>query len=74
MLGMSGECLCGAYAHKGEMALIKMVCPSTHARLVALEETVKKKHGWGWEDQPPKVKKCKATGDMFMPFCVGCEK
>ncbi len=74
MLGMSGECLCGAYAHKGEMALIKMVCPVTHARLVALEETVKKRHGWGWEDQPPKVKKCKATGDMFMPFCVGCEK
>ena len=74
ILGMSGECLCGAYAHKGEMELIKIVCPSTYARLVDLEEKVKKRHGWGWEDQPPKVKKCKSTGDLFMPFCVGCEK
>ena len=74
MLGMSGECLCGAYAHKGEMDLIKIVCPSTHARLAALEETVKTKHGWGWEEQPPKAKKLKSNTARFMPFCVGCEK
>lgn len=73
-LGMSGECLCGAYAHKGELSLIKIVCPETHARIVALEEKVRQTHGWGWEDRPPKNRKTAEKAEKFMPFCVGCEK
>ena len=73
MLGMSGECLCGAFAHKGEKSLIKMVCPSTAARIEELEkECAKKGMFWGWEGKPP------AGGfnenQTFMPLCVGCEK
>lgn len=74
ILGMSGECLCGAFAHAGEMQLIKLVCPETYARLKKLEETVKPKHGWGWEEGPPRGGKKKTESKMFMPFCVGCEK
>lgn len=74
MLGMSGECLCGAYAHKGELALVKQVCPATYARLVTLEARVRAAgHAWGWEDAPPKDRH-KKTKRMFMPACVGCEK
>lgn len=73
MLGMSGECLCGAYAHKGEKAAIKLVCPKTHARIESLEKAVAERgFSWGWEDAPPK--KGKGKPDSFMPMCVGCEK
>lgn len=73
ILGMSGECLCGAYAHRGELELVKMVCRDTYDRITRLEETVKPLHGWGWEDQPPKGRRI-AVSTGFMPFCVGCEK
>ena len=74
LLGMSGECLCGAYAHQGELNLIKMVCPETYERIKILEEKVRKVgHDWGWEDKPSKKKKDKSK-EKFMPFCVGCEK
>ena len=73
LLGMSGECLCGAYAHSGELALVKMVCPATHDRIRALEARVRDAgHAWGWEEKPPK--KVAASTGKFMPFCVGCEK
>lgn len=77
MLGMSGECLCGAYAHPGELAQVKIVCPETHARIIKLQELVMQKHPWGWEDKPPTAKQRKAlnTPDaLAMPFCHGCEK
>lgn len=73
LLGMSGECLCGAFAHKGEKQLVKIVCPSTAARIDELEkQCLKKGMFWGWEGKPP------AGGhnsrQIFMPLCVGCEK
>jgi 3'-phosphoadenosine 5'-phosphosulfate sulfotransferase (PAPS reductase)/FAD synthetase len=76
MLGMSGECLCGAYAHKGEMALVRLVCPATADRLKRLEDEVKAcGHEWGWEDRPPTVaEQFIAKNQYAMPFCNGCEK
>lgn len=78
-LGMSGECLCGAYAHPGELALIKIVCPQTHAYIRELETEVRAAgHAWGWEDKPPRKLALKPISDerqtTFMPLCVGCEK
>ena len=74
ILGMSGECLCGAYAHPGELAKVKIVCPETYERIKALEARVREAgHGWGWEDAPPRDRH-KQTRQMFMPMCVGCEK
>lgn len=74
ILGMSGECLCGAFAHKGELSLIKLVCHETWERIVALERAVRAAgHEWGWEDAKPKVKKCN-NKERAMYFCVGCEK
>ncbi len=74
VLGMSGECLCGAFAHAGEKALIRIVCPATADRITRLEAEVKALgFNWGWEDRPPRKKK-EANGEKFMPLCVGCEK
>lgn len=73
MLGMSGECLCGAFAHKGEKALIRIVCPDTADRLDRLEVAVRAAgHDWGWEEAPPRP--LKAVSDRFQPMCVGCGK
>lgn len=75
MLGMSGECLCGAYAHKGEKSLVKLVCPETHARIEALELRASEAgFNWGWEGRPPIGGRNPAQLDAFRPLCVGCEK
>lgn len=76
-LGMSGECLCGAYAHPGEKALVRIVDPDTADYLDRLEEEVRAAgHNWGWEERPPsEPDRDTQTLDMFdMPFCVGCGK
>lgn len=76
LLGMSGECLCGAHAHSGEKALVRIVDPATADYLDALERDVRAAgHDWGWEDRPPKpAKESHSSPDLFMPFCRGCEK
>lgn len=74
-LGMSGECLCGAFASPGELAIVKRVCPMTGARIERLQEQVRQAgHPWGWEDHPPKKRDDQITEDMFMPMCRGCLK
>lgn len=73
LLGMSGECLCGAYAHPGELDMVKIACPETWARIKALEQKVfDAGHSWGWEQSPPR--KCAVKVGKFMPMCMGCEK
>jgi hypothetical protein len=72
-LGMSGECLCGAFAGKGELAAVRLVCPRTADRIQRLEKEVRLAgKNWGWEDKPPKERADKLTPDMFM--CRGCLK
>lgn len=75
MLGMSGECLCGAYAYRGEKALVRLVDPATAERLDRLEhEVCALGFTWGWEGRPPKGGRNKAQTAFNMPLCVGCEK
>ncbi len=72
LLGMSGECLCGAYADEGELALVSVACPKTGARIKALQDRVRAAgHDWGWEEMPPRKS---AQKDAFNPLCVGCGK
>lgn len=75
MLGMSGECLCGAFSHKGEKSLIRCVDPATADRIEALEhEVFDCGFNWGWEGTPPKGGLDSRQTDAFRPLCVGCEK
>lgn len=54
-LHMSGECLCGAFAHKGELSEIEMWYPETAKRIKDIQKKViEAGFPWGWEDQPPK--------------------
>lgn len=70
----SGECLCGAFAKKGELAELEMWYPEDAKRIRDLEERVRLAgFDWGWEDQPPKKPACKkgtAVEDQFL--CTKC--
>ena len=55
LLHMSGECLCGAFAHKGELKEIELWYPKTAEYIKSIEEKVRAAgFPWGWEEQPPK--------------------
>jgi 3'-phosphoadenosine 5'-phosphosulfate sulfotransferase (PAPS reductase)/FAD synthetase len=77
VLHMSGECLCGAYAHKGELAEIKLWFPETGSYIESLERKVRAAgHNWGWEEPPPLVRIDKhpdQRGLFDMPLCTNCE-
>lgn len=88
--GMSGECLCGAYAHPGEKLRIRAACPKTADYLDDLEKRViKAGFPWQWDDEgPPKWFTQKSRGQELLgdwfgpevagpvtgPMCHGCEK
>lgn len=55
LIHMSGECLCGAFAHKGELAEIELWFPETAAEIKRIQQRVYEAgFPWGWEEQPPK--------------------
>jgi len=67
--GKSGECLCGAYAHPGELEEMKFWEETRPAydRIKALEERVRAAgFPWGWEEMPPDWWKEKQAGQTFM--------
>ena len=79
----SGECLCGAFAHRGELAEIELFYPETGAYLRSLEERVKSAgFPWGWEEEPPawflQTKQGQQMLEGFEPdqpayLCSSCE-
>jgi 3'-phosphoadenosine 5'-phosphosulfate sulfotransferase (PAPS reductase)/FAD synthetase len=75
-LGMSGECLCGAYAKPGELARVRRVDPGVAARIDGLNGVCVPKFGWGWEEQPPRghVTPREELSAVLTkaPLCAGC--
>jgi 3'-phosphoadenosine 5'-phosphosulfate sulfotransferase (PAPS reductase)/FAD synthetase len=80
-LCMSGECLCGAYAQPRELQQIEFFYPEVGARIRALEEEVKSKFPWGWDEKPPtwwaekiKAERLEDYGqiNLFNPLCTSC--
>lgn len=78
-IGMSGECLCGAFAHPGELAEIENHFPDTAATIRELEREVRASgFDWGWEDRPTRITRSAlelalefdGTGQMML--CYGC--
>jgi 3'-phosphoadenosine 5'-phosphosulfate sulfotransferase (PAPS reductase)/FAD synthetase len=75
---------CGAYADKGELLRVRLVCPKTADYIEELERKVwAAGHHWRWEDPgPPKERKAKGDRaaiyqpdeDDFRPMCASCEK
>jgi 3'-phosphoadenosine 5'-phosphosulfate sulfotransferase (PAPS reductase)/FAD synthetase len=67
--GKSGECLCGAYAHPGELDEMRFWSETRPAyeRIIELQKKVNAVgFPWGWEEQPPKWWKEKKSGQTFM--------
>jgi 3'-phosphoadenosine 5'-phosphosulfate sulfotransferase (PAPS reductase)/FAD synthetase len=82
-LHMSGECLCGAYARKGELEEIGLWYPRTAERIRRIEREVEAAgKPWKWEDAgPPEWYEEMRQGQMFlddammpMPLCSDCGK
>lgn len=76
LLHMSGECLCGAFAHKGELEEIAEWFPDVAAEIHQLERDVEaaghKRCRWGWGAREAgfaeSVKSAKSG-----PMCTSCE-
>lgn len=87
-VGISGECLCGAYAKPGEKERVRAIEPETAEYLDRLEAIVRDEQGfpWGWEENPPSWWGDAKRGQGFLfdvaapvasgfrPMCVGCGK
>lgn len=76
-LHVSGDCLCGAYADKGDLALLTMFYPAEAKRLIDLQAEVADRFPWAWDETAPKwftqYKSGQAfLGDEFMPMCWNC--
>lgn len=72
-LGMSGECLCGAFAQPNEIVKIEKSFPALAQQIHELEAEVKRagKH-CVWGTRPPKEKSLDQYEIPFMPLCSGC--
>ena len=73
-LHMSGECLCGAFAHPGELDTLALWYPAVAAEIRALEgEVAAAGFPWGWEHGPPRgYRKEQPWIEGFMPLCASC--
>lgn len=75
-LGMSGECGCGAFAQKGELARWRAVDPAFGERIDRLQaESLALGRTWSWEGRPPKGGHNPGQQPLFAhPLCAGCVK
>lgn len=78
-IGMSGECLCGAFAHPGELAEIERHYPEAAATIRELEREVRAGgFDWGWEDRPSRAGRQMIDAALAfdankqMTLCYGC--
>lgn len=73
LIGMSGECFCGAFAQPGEIKKIEKYCPEVAEQIHVLEAEAKAagKH-CVWGTRPPKAKDPNQHEMPFMPLCAGC--
>lgn len=75
LIHMSGECLCGAFAHKDELAEVEMFFPEVAAEIRSLEDEVRaaghpeKKCRWGWGATEKLTPEDLRSG----PLCSSCE-
>lgn len=70
-LHMSGECLCGAFGHPGELEEIAFWYPTVAARIRALEkQCFDRGLPWNWGSKPTAVPR---KNQMHLPLCQSCE-
>jgi 3'-phosphoadenosine 5'-phosphosulfate sulfotransferase (PAPS reductase)/FAD synthetase len=72
----SGECLCGAYAAKGELKELEFWYPEVAAQIRELEcKVMAAGKNWGWGQIPPQTRKKKDDpAQAYLPLCNSCPK
>lgn len=87
IIGVSGECNCGAYAGNAEFDAIRLVDSSRADDLCRLDAEMKSANGypWAWGQDPPRWYLDTKRGQSFLfpiddvqenfrPMCVGCSR
>lgn len=83
-LEMSGECLCGAFANRGELRMIKLFYPETYRRILCLEAKVAASAGtedgpdeaytdWGHNRLKDHEQEAMHDSDQML-LCQSCEQ
>jgi 3'-phosphoadenosine 5'-phosphosulfate sulfotransferase (PAPS reductase)/FAD synthetase len=73
-LCISGECLCGCFAHEGERAEIAHFYPEADAELTRLEQKAAACGVWSkWGKKPPQTYVNERNGQTAMPLCSSCQ-
>lgn len=68
ILGMSGECLCGAFASRGEFQKISEFYPAVFNQIKQIEVKAKAKgFTWGWGERTPPEKEYVALMEKIYP-------
>lgn len=76
IIGMSGECFCGAFARPNELQMIEAVCPEVYAEIKRLEGVAKEcgineeSAKWGYRSSNRKPIEVVETG----PLCSSCDR
>lgn len=72
---ISGECLCGAFGGREELAEIRACYPHVASRIDELHEKAKANgFPWPWSSGPTNWYKHNPPGQLDMFMCVGCEE
>jgi 3'-phosphoadenosine 5'-phosphosulfate sulfotransferase (PAPS reductase)/FAD synthetase len=79
LIHVSGDCLCGAFAGKGELELLHIFFPEEYRRIKVLQDKVMQKFPWSYDEMPPKWWKDYGNGQRFlgqdfMPLCWSCDR
>lgn len=81
LLGISGECLCGAFAGKSELDIVRIIEPETADYIEALQAKVwDSGHHWLWHEKPHATLINEKHGQIPLIereaafLCVGCTK
>lgn len=72
---ISGECLCGAFGGKEELAEIRGAYPEAAEEIDRLHKiAIENGKPWPWSDGPNNWYKNNPPGQLDMFMCVGCEE
>lgn len=74
VLGISDECMCGAYAQPGEHDRLRKVDEALALRFDRLHDETKNRFPWKWEERPPREKESRDALPPVGALCIGCEK
>jgi 3'-phosphoadenosine 5'-phosphosulfate sulfotransferase (PAPS reductase)/FAD synthetase len=71
LIHKSGECLCGAFAKRGELDELRLWFPDVAAEIDEIEAAARAAgFPWGWEDTPPAWFTAHKAGQEFLPGLV----